>query len=168
MSKNSSKPAIPIKGDLSSENALFKEIDLLQSCISRMAENSFKIKGWYFAILAAIIALWPKQDSSFFASPFLYWLTITVFSLVFWFTDASYLAIERAYREKYNKTLKKRLANNFDGLFDLSPNPKFRCKFLEIIAAMASRTLLPIYLLIPIFMLVLLFVNSMIHCGQAA
>lgn len=168
MNKNSSKPAIPIKGDLSAENALFKEIDLLQSCISRMAESSFKIKGWYFAILAAIIALWPKQDSSFFANPFLYWLTITAFSLVFWFTDASYLAIERVYREKYNITLQKRLANDFDGLFDLSPNPKSRCKLFGIITAMASRTLFPIYLLIPVFMLVLLFVNSMIHCGQAA
>lgn len=166
MSENNSKIAIQIKGDLSVESVLFKELELLQACITRMAENSFKIKGWYFAVLAAIIALWPKQDSSVFTSPFLYWLTIMAFSLVFWFTDASYLAIERTYREKYEETLQLRLQCNFDGLFDLSFKPRSRCKPKEIMIAMGSRTLFPIYLLIPSFMAVLLCANFMFQCGQ--
>lgn len=29
-----------------SNEELFKEIDLIQNCIERMAKNSFMIKGW--------------------------------------------------------------------------------------------------------------------------
>ena len=30
---------------------IHKEIDLIQACITRMAQNSFKIKGWFVSIM---------------------------------------------------------------------------------------------------------------------
>ena len=39
---------------------MHKEIDLLQSCIYRMAKNSFMIKGWFVSIYAVILALLPE------------------------------------------------------------------------------------------------------------
>ena len=38
---------------------IHKEIDLIQSCITRMAQNSFMIKGWFVSIYAVILALLP-------------------------------------------------------------------------------------------------------------
>jgi len=34
-----------------------KELDLIQGCITRMAQNSFMIKGWGFTLVAALAAL---------------------------------------------------------------------------------------------------------------
>lgn len=34
-----------------------KEINVVQSCINRMAQNSFMIKGWAYTIIVALIAL---------------------------------------------------------------------------------------------------------------
>lgn len=39
---------------------LYKEIDLVQSCINRMAQNSFLIKGWLITLLTVVIALLPE------------------------------------------------------------------------------------------------------------
>lgn len=40
---------------------LHKEIDLVQSCISRMANNSFMCKGWLLSLIVAILALLPEN-----------------------------------------------------------------------------------------------------------
>ena len=40
---------------------LHKEIDLVQGCINRMAQNSFHIKGWTVTIFAVVLALLPKK-----------------------------------------------------------------------------------------------------------
>ena len=37
-----------------------KEIDLIQGCISRMAQNSFVIKGWAITLVAVALALLPE------------------------------------------------------------------------------------------------------------
>lgn len=43
---------------------IHKEIDLIQSCITRMAQNSFMIKGWFVSIYAVILALLPEKVKS--------------------------------------------------------------------------------------------------------
>lgn len=40
---------------------LHKEIDLVQGCINRMAQNSFHIKGWTVTIFAVVLALLPEK-----------------------------------------------------------------------------------------------------------
>ena len=41
-----------------------KEIDLIQGCISRMAQNSFIIKGWAITLVA--VALASHEEKSVF------------------------------------------------------------------------------------------------------
>ena len=40
---------------------LLKEIDLIQACINRMAQNSFMIKGWTISLVAVVLALLPES-----------------------------------------------------------------------------------------------------------
>lgn len=40
---------------------IHKEIDLIQSCITRMAQNSFMVKGWFVSLYAVVLALLPKK-----------------------------------------------------------------------------------------------------------
>lgn len=40
----------------------YKHMDYVQSAISRMASNSFHIKGWNVTIIAAIVALSFKES----------------------------------------------------------------------------------------------------------
>ncbi len=42
-------------------DVLHKEIDLIQSCIARMANNSFYVKGWALSIVAVVLALYDKD-----------------------------------------------------------------------------------------------------------
>ena len=39
------------------DSSLHKEIDLIQNCINRMANNSFILKGWVVSILAVVLSL---------------------------------------------------------------------------------------------------------------
>ena len=40
---------------------IHKEIDLIQNCISRMAQNSFLIKGWALTVVTVVLALMEKN-----------------------------------------------------------------------------------------------------------
>ena len=46
---------------MQNKDILEKEIDLIQACINRMAQNSFMIKGWMISLIAVIIALLPEK-----------------------------------------------------------------------------------------------------------
>lgn len=39
------------------KDSLYKEIELIQNCINRMAQNSFLIKGWALTVLAGVTAI---------------------------------------------------------------------------------------------------------------
>ena len=45
---------------------IHKEIDLIQSCITRMAQNSFMVKGWFVSLYAVVLALLPEKINLFF------------------------------------------------------------------------------------------------------
>jgi hypothetical protein len=99
---------------------LHKEIDLIQICINRMAQNSFFIKGWAISILAVVLSL--SNDSAFS-------LKICILLLIvlgsFWWLDAYFLHIERLYRKLYEDVIEKRRQNNWDSLYDLNSH-RFR------------------------------------------
>lgn len=46
--------------EINRQVVLEKEIDLIQSCISGMAQNSFMVKDWLITLLTVSIALLPK------------------------------------------------------------------------------------------------------------
>lgn len=97
-----------------------KEIDLLQGCITRMAQNSFMIKRWILTIVVAVVTLLPQKESlSQVAIRGICLLCICAFFVL----DSYNIFLERCYRFKYDWVIKNR--NQSDFLFlDMSPKKR--------------------------------------------
>lgn len=98
---------------------LFKEIDLIQACINRMAKNSFMIKGWTLTIFAGVLAI---AKDRLLDSAWLITCCILVPLISFWILDAFFLHTEKKYRKLYEDVLRKRTEGNADRQFDLNPS----------------------------------------------
>lgn len=72
-----------------------KYLDYLQAAITRMAANSFQLKGWSIGLGSVIIGLTAKDAQTTLA-----WIAL-VPVLAFWYLDAYYLALERLFRDRY-------------------------------------------------------------------
>ena len=73
---------------------------MIQGIITRMASNSFSLKGWAVTLVAAIFALtWTNISRGF-----LLIALIPIFA--FWALDAYYLNLERKNRKLYDKVRK--------------------------------------------------------------
>jgi|ERR1035437_3647971 hypothetical protein len=84
-------------------------IGTIQHIISRMATNSFIIKGWTVAVLGIILLL----------SSTLYQALIAVFAvLIFWYLDAYFLRQKKTYRALYNEIVANKL-NTGDEFFSM-------------------------------------------------
>lgn len=75
------------------QEIMFKEIDLTQSVIARMASNSFAIKSWTVTLVAAALILKGSDKIQI-------WLAFIPI-IAFWTLDAYYLWQERLYRKLY-------------------------------------------------------------------
>ena len=78
------------------ENKL-KHLEMVQSVINRMANNSFMLKGWAVTLVAGIFVLAGKDTDK------LYFLVAYIQVIVFWGLDSYYLLQERLYRGLYEK-----------------------------------------------------------------
>lgn len=74
-----------------------QHLEMIQSVITRMASNSFLLKGWAVTLIAGIFALAGKDTDE------LYFLVAYIPIIVFWFLDSYYLLQERLYRALYDK-----------------------------------------------------------------
>lgn len=95
-----------------------KEIDLIQSCINRMAQNSFLIKGWTVTLFAVILALVPEkleQPNRIFLG-----VVMLAISIMFWYLDSFFLATERNYRAISDWILRERPKGNRQLLYELN------------------------------------------------
>lgn len=143
---------------------LNKEIDLIQACIARMANNSFLVKGWLITLMAVVLALLPKT------------FNIKILCIVgfvacgcFWYLDGFFLKMEKLYRWKYEWVIRNRLEvdsfcydlnpyntkmwiDNSDGTHKIEPS---------IIKIMFTKTLTPLYFPI-ILTVILIFINSFV------
>ena len=132
---------------------MFKEIDLIQDIIKRMAFNSFMVKGW--AITLVVVALLLK------GTQYQVWVAFIPL-LVFWFLDAYFLLQERMYRKLYEWVVNNRLETE-EYLFDMDAN-RFRDKVQSIPGIMCSITLVLFYgfiaILIIIYALILLITKG--------
>ena len=78
------------------ENKL-KHLEFIQAVISRMANNSFILKGWTATIVIALFTLEHFDSKGQF-------LVIANYPiLVFWLLDAYFLSQERSYRALYEE-----------------------------------------------------------------
>ena len=81
------------------KQALIKHLEMIQGVVSRLAHDSFLVKGWSMALLAAGVIFIAREDvhSSFVMLAFV----VPVFG--FWLLDAYFLWQERLFRKLYDK-----------------------------------------------------------------
>jgi len=79
---------------------LLKETEIVQSIISRMANNSFLIKGWSVTLVVA---------SLLFKGVFYHHFVALIPWLIFWWYDAYFLRLEKLYRKLYDWLINNRL-----------------------------------------------------------
>lgn len=73
-----------------------KHLEFIQTTISRMAQNSFLVKGWSVTLVSALFALAAKDSNHNYA-------LIAYFpNLIFWLLDSYYLYQERLFRNLYD------------------------------------------------------------------
>lgn len=77
-----------------------KHLELIQTIITRMAQNSFMIKGWTLTLVVAMFAFVPK-------TVYLFVPIVIVPILLFACLDSYYLQLERRYRNLYDIVRKK-------------------------------------------------------------
>lgn len=77
-----------------------KHLELAQSVMNRMANNSFMLKGWAVTLISGIFVLSEKDTDK------LYFLVAYIPIIAFWGLDAYYLLQERLYRSLYDKIRK--------------------------------------------------------------
>ncbi len=112
------------------QECLFKEINLIQDIIKRMASNSFLIKGWTVTLVVASLLLRGSK----------YQVLISLIPLiVFWFLDSYFLQRERMYRKLYDWVTTNRPITD-ERLFDLNAK-RFEKKVGSIGRTMFSITL---------------------------
>lgn len=97
---------------------LHKEIHLIQACIGRMGDFSFKLKGWYISLSTIALTLLIGQECKLsIIGLFLFGVTT-----VFWYLDSFLLKVETLYRWKYEWIIEARLKGNIESRYDLNPN----------------------------------------------
>lgn len=129
-----------------------KHLEFIQGIITRMANNSFMLKGWAVTLVAGIFALSSKDSDQ------LYSIISIIPVIAFGGLDSYYLLQERLYRSLYNK-VKDIEENSID--FSLKTSyDKFPFKENRYSRCLFSKTELWFYL--PLFLVcltVIIFVN---------
>jgi hypothetical protein len=77
--------------------AKIRHLEMIQAVISRMANNSFMLKGWAVTLVAGVFALSANDANEIF------FLIAYVPVVLFWFLDSYYLQLERKFKVLYNK-----------------------------------------------------------------
>ncbi len=118
---------------------LFKEIDLIQSCINRMAQNSFMLKGWALTIFAGV-TVFTKGDN--FTNCIMMLCSTLLPFICFWILDAFFIKTERKFRKLYTKVLNERKQGITEKQYELDISG---IKERNIVCIMFSTTLLVFY-----------------------
>lgn len=124
-----------VRNPIDFNDAVLKHLEFVQNIITRMARNSFLLKGWAVTLVSAIFALTANSPSTWF-------LAVAIFpTLAFWGLDAYYLHQERLFRRLYT-----RIAEDPDNAvpfsMDTSPYQRDEQGTLRI---MFSVSVLPFY-----------------------
>jgi hypothetical protein len=102
-----------------------KHLELVQGVITRMATNSFVLKGWTITLVAALFALAEKDANVNFA-------ILALFpASSFWGLDAYYLRQERLFRELYETICNP----SNDGLQPIPPFSLDTIKYQDSVAS---------------------------------
>ncbi len=142
------------------EKILHKEIDLIQSVITRMANNSFMLKGWIVSLIVVLLAITDQTIVVTKLNYFNFMLILTV--LVFWYLDAFFLHKEKCFTKLYNWVIENRMASD-QFLFSLDYT-RFDNQEKSVWNIMfCNRTLFLFYGLIAIALIVLSIHNLLVQ-----
>ena len=83
-----------------SREAVEKHLDLIQAVITRMAQNSFLLKGWSLTVITGLTALLVDSGRHWMALPLL-----LLPLLAFWLLDAYFLQQERLFQKIYEEVV---------------------------------------------------------------
>jgi hypothetical protein len=112
-----------------------KHLDMIQSVITRMAGNSFYVKGWCVTVVAAILGLASKDSNKKFIAVVYYPI------IMFWIIDGYFLFQEKLFRRLFNDVRK---VDEEDIDFSMD-NQAYKGKEVDWLSAMFSHTLLIFY-----------------------
>lgn len=141
---------------------LEKEIDLIQGCINRMAQNSFLIKGWLVSLIAVILGLLPEKFDLKVLG-----IIAGLVTVCFWYLDGFFLKTEKLYRWKYEWIIKERV-NSDKFYYNLDPynrNMWLRSidgkekKEPKILRIMFTKTVWPLYIMILVVILAIVILE---------
>lgn len=131
---------------MSNEN-LHKEIDLIQNCINRMANNSFLLKGWAISLIAVVLALTEDRGN-----PLFLFGVVLIPLFCFWYLDGFFLQAEKRYRKMYDWVLEQRKQGNDEFQYNLDPK-RFKDEVESLFCTMLSETL-RVYYGVPILVVI--------------
>ena len=123
---------------------------MIQNTITRMANNSFLLKGWAVTLLAGIFALVWEKDG------LLHYLLAYIPVFMFWFLDAYYLQQERLYRGLYDEV--RQSGTNI--LFSMSPPSTSTKNSYCYINVLFSKTEVGFYVPLIVLITVVLIVTT--------
>ena len=127
--------------------AKLKHLEFIQNTITRMANNSFLLKGWCITVVGALIGL-NKDGIDWKVTMLAMMLTV-----MFWVLDGYFLSQERYFRGRYDE-VRDKSPEDIDFKMQLDGNPTAD---MDWIVSMTSVTLRWYYLtiLIALFLLLL-------------
>lgn len=132
--------------DKISTEELHKEMDLIQTCVTRMADNSFRLKELYVSLIAIALTVMMSQECELL----IVCLVVLGVTVVFWGLDAFFLKMETLYRWKYEWVIEKRIAGERRDLYNLNPHNKNMWLDIDgknecFMGFVFSKTLIPLY-----------------------
>lgn len=130
--------------------AKLKHLEFAQLTITRMAANSFLLKGWCITLISALAVLAQKDTNTNF------WVVALVPATTFWGLDGYFLRQERLFRKLYD-SVRAKSEEEIDFSMDISPFQNQVDSWLKVVF---SSTLAAFYLtiLLAVF-LIAWFVN---------
>lgn len=124
-------------------------LTFIQGVINRMAANSFLVKGWTIALVAALLAIAADKIT-------LTYTAIVLFPvLLFWWLDTFYLIQEKLYRKLYEEVS---LKTNDEINFDMNVSI-FRSEISSFKEIAFSKSVGPFYLVI-VALLVVMYLRT--------
>lgn len=143
------------------EDIHIKHLELIQSIINRMANNSFLIKGWSLTIVVGLLALSAKDSINTI-------VLIPIFPIIiFWGLDGFFLWQEKLYRALYEDARNAYINNRTFDVFSLSieayKNPVTfveKEKVASWLEVCFSKTLIPFHGVILFIILIIFILTS--------
>jgi len=134
----------------------YKHLEMIQATITRMASNSFQLKGLLVTIIAALIALSVVKSNQYM------YLLMALPTIAFWILDAYYLRQEKLFRALYDDV--RQISKDEDINFSMNTSA-FSKKVKSLTQCVfCSGSTIGFYLPFLLFSLALFFIAS--SCGH--